>query len=96
MFRPFDQDEEEETARIEDLDRKEKEEEEEDKLEGELETTKVVAGKDPDQPSKKEFEDHQYTHLPFRNWCSRCVEMRKSAPAHWRIKDMGVEEETVK
>ena len=25
------------------------------------------------KPSKKEVEEHERTHLPFRNWCKHCV-----------------------
>ena len=28
---------------------------------------------DPRLPTKKEVEDHELTHLPYRNWCAVCV-----------------------
>ena len=27
----------------------------------------------PRKPSEKEVEDHNRTHLPYRNWCPLCV-----------------------
>ena len=29
--------------------------------------------RDPGQPSQKEREEHEATHLPFRSWCPHCV-----------------------
>ena len=31
---------------------------------------------DPREPSKEEREEHEKTHLPFRNWCRHCVRGR--------------------
>ena len=31
---------------------------------------------DPREPSKEEREEHEKTHLPFRNWCQHCVRGR--------------------
>ena len=28
---------------------------------------------DPKLPSQREVEEHNLTHLPYRNWCSHCV-----------------------
>ena len=28
---------------------------------------------DPRLPSKEEVEDHERTHLPYRNWCYHCI-----------------------
>ena len=28
---------------------------------------------DPRKPSAKDVEDHNRTHLPYRNWCPHCV-----------------------
>ena len=33
-------------------------------------------------PSAKEREDHEVTHLPFREWCETCVAARAKAEAH--------------
>jgi hypothetical protein len=31
---------------------------------------------DPREPSKEEREDHEKTHIPFRNWCRHCIRGR--------------------
>ena len=31
---------------------------------------------DPRLPTEKEVEEHNRTHLPYRNWCPRCVRAR--------------------
>ena len=31
---------------------------------------------DPKEPTKEEREEHERTHLPFRNWCRHCVRGR--------------------
>ena len=28
---------------------------------------------DPRKPNEKDVEDHNRTHLPYRNWCPHCV-----------------------
>ena len=28
---------------------------------------------DPKLPSQREVDEHNLTHLPYRNWCKRCV-----------------------
>ena len=30
----------------------------------------------PDEPSRKEWDDHMVTHLPYRSWCPFCVKAR--------------------
>ena len=45
---------------------------------GERKTMKV---KSPRDPTKEEKEEHEKTHLPFRDWCRHCVAGRgKEAP----------------
>ena len=34
---------------------------------------------DPRKPTEKEVEEHERTHLPYRNWCSTWIIGRKSA-----------------
>ena len=29
--------------------------------------------RDPGAPTKRELEEHNITHLPFRSWCQHCV-----------------------
>ena len=31
---------------------------------------------DPRRPTEQEVEDHNRTHLPYRNWCPHCVQAR--------------------
>merc|ERR1712020_836358 len=40
--------------------------------------------RDPLQPTRAEWEAHQATHLPYRNWCQHCVEGRCDNPPHRR------------
>ena len=36
---------------------------------------------DPKLPTKKDVDEHNLTHLPYRNWCQYCVEGKgKMAP----------------
>ena len=39
----------------------------------------------PYSPSKAEREAHEATHLPFRSWCSACVQGRADNPPHRRL-----------
>ena len=34
------------------------------------------------KPSKKELEEHERTHLPFRNWCKHCVFGKAKSSPH--------------
>ena len=36
----------------------------------------VVRRRDPREPTKEEKEEHEKTHMPFRNWCRHCVNGR--------------------
>ena len=40
---------------------------------------------DPVKPSQKEMDEHEVTHLPFRNWCRDCVHGR-GEKMHHRVK----------
>ncbi len=37
---------------------------------------------DPKRPSQEEVDQHDLTHLPFRNWCAHCVRGKGSAADH--------------
>ena len=37
------------------------------------EARKVRVPKDPRQPSKQEIEEHNITHVPYRDWCPHCI-----------------------
>jgi hypothetical protein len=43
------------------------------KIEAEKER-KVQRLGDPRRPTQTEVEDHNRTHLPYRNWCPHCVQ----------------------
>ena len=36
----------------------------------------------PEGPSEKEREEHNLTHIPFRDWCEHCVRGRARRRAH--------------
>ena len=36
----------------------------------------------PGRPSQSEVDDHNVTHVPYRSWCSHCVEGRGREMAH--------------
>ena len=42
---------------------------------------------DPKLPTQKEIDDHNLTHLPYRNWCSICVKAKGKDMGHCEIKD---------
>ena len=42
---------------------------------------------DPRLPSKKEVDEHNLTHLPYRNWCPHCVRGRGKDLDHRRAVD---------
>ena len=75
----WDQDVEEEAQRRQ----KEKEEErhkgEEAGMEGEGDTeeaAEVKIRRSPGEPTSREREEHEATHIPYRDWCRRCVRAR--------------------
>ena len=53
--------------------------------EEETEPKKAVAT--PDQPTKADIDHHWLDHLPFRNWCSVCVEGRGRERPHHRTRE---------
>lgn len=46
---------------------------------------RLVKRADPREPTRQEREEHEMTHLPFRNWCSHCVRGRGTEEACRRI-----------
>ena len=38
---------------------------------------KTVKRLDPREPCREEREEHEKTHMPFRNWCRHCVRARQ-------------------
>ena len=52
----------------------------EDKTEGRCPRIPV----DPGRPTKREIEEHNATHWPFRSWCPHCVRGRACSSPHPR------------
>ena len=46
------------------------------------ENAPLKVARDPGDPTKKEREDHNATHIPFRSWCPICVRAREREEAH--------------
>ena len=46
------------------------------RIRAEKEDDRVKRMTDPRRPTEREVEDHNRTHLPYRNWCPRCVRAR--------------------
>ena len=44
---------------------------------------------DPMRPTRREIEEHEITHIPYRNWCWACVQGRGKATPHRRSKESG-------
>ena len=66
----------------------EKEGDEEAEEEGE-EGREAVAMPSPMAPSRKEREQHELTHTPYRSWCPHCVRARGRNRAHRASKEPG-------
>ena len=37
-------------------------------------------------PTRREWEEHKITHIPFRAWCRQCVEGKADSTAHRKSK----------
>ena len=51
------------------------------------ETKSVKMKKTPRQPSQREREEHERTHLPFRDWCTHCIKAKSRNDPHKRERD---------
>ena len=51
---------------------------------GSEETKSVKMKKTPRQPSQREREEHERTHLPFRDWCTHCIKAKSRNDPHKR------------
>ena len=60
---------------------------------GSDETKSVKMKKTPKQPSQREREEHERTHLPFRDWCSHCIKAKSRNDPHKRETDVMKDEE---
>ena len=62
----------------------------------EQECSKPRMAKRPGEPSKQEWEEHQLTHVPFRDWCPHCVRGKAKAGTHEaKEKEKGRDEEVL-
>ena len=51
-----------------------------------VEESEPIRGlKDPGQPSREDVENHNLTHLPYRNWCDICVRAKAKEDAHKKV-----------
>ena len=46
------------------------------------ESTKAKAMRQPYQPTQREIDEHELTHIPFRDWCIHCMKGRGQANQH--------------
>ena len=60
---------------------------------GSEETKSVKMKKTPRQPSQREREEHERTHLPFRDWCTHCIKAKSRNDPHKRETDVMKDEE---
>ena len=62
--------------------------EEEEKNPEDQESASVKALRNPEDPTKDEWEQHMMTHVPFRNRCPRCVRGGAVSQGHvWNKRD---------
>ena len=54
------------------------------KAEKEVEVKRIL---DPLKPSEKEVENHNRTHMPYRNWCPHCVRAKGKDMDHRKAVD---------
>lgn len=52
----------------------------------EEEAQSADAQKTPMLPSQSEIDEHNITHLPFRNWCPFCIRGRGQSSGHFARK----------
>ena len=57
--------------------------------EQEEEHQKARAIASPEVPSRREVEDHNLTHIPFRSWCNHCQRWRGRRKTHKRKPNEG-------
>ena len=62
---------------------------------GSEETKSVKMKKTPRQPSQREREEHERTHLPFRDWCTHCIKAKSRNDPHKRETDVMKDEESI-
>ena len=55
------------------------------------EARRVKVVRDPSAPTKAERDAHEATHLPFRVWCTDCINGRRDNPPHIRTPNAIIE-----
>ena len=60
---------------------------------GSEETKSVKMKKTPKQPAQREREEHERTHLPFRDWCTHCIKAKSRNDPHKKEIDLMKDEE---
>ena len=60
---------------------------------GSEETKTVRMKKTSKQPSQREREEHERTHLPFQDWCTHCIKAKSRNDPHKREIDVMKDEE---
>ena len=48
--------------------------------------------KNPGDPTRREREEHDITHLPYRSWCRTCVEAKGKEDPHKKVSEIQPEE----
>ena len=61
------------------------------KEDGVDEARRPIALHGPRMPSKREVEEHELTHIPFRSWCNNCMRGRGVKKGH-RTRDKSEED----
>ena len=56
----------------------------EEEIAGPQEARRPRPGRDPGQPTRREREEHEVTHLPYRPWCQHCVRGKAKSSQHRR------------
>ena len=56
--------------------------------EGEEGVVARVRGKEW-QPTAREIEEHNVSHIPFRSWCVHCVKGKAVSAGHYRVQEDG-------
>ena len=49
--------------------------------------------RDPQETTKQEIEDHELTHIPFRDWCVHCCKGKSRSNPHRTNKNKAEEDE---
>ena len=56
---------------------------------GRSEKPPVRVARNPGDPTDKENEEHNVTHLPHHSWCPVCVKARGKEEAHRKVREQG-------